>query len=61
MDEAHAFAFQKRNLDLISLTVMERYEQFVEAYPEFIQRFPQHLIASYLGVTKETLSRVRNS
>ena len=29
-------------------------------YPEIIQRFPQHIIASYLGISKETLSRIRH-
>ena len=37
----------------------ERYEQFKAQYPEFVQRFPQHMIASYMGLTPETLSRIR--
>jgi hypothetical protein len=40
-------------------TAEERYEEFVKSHPQFIQRFPQHQIASFLGITKETLSRVR--
>jgi hypothetical protein len=41
------------------LSAEQRYEDFAKQYPEFLQRFPQHIIASYLGITKETLSRVR--
>ena len=59
LDERHAFATQKRVNDLVSLTAEKRYTHFAESYPEFLQRFPQHVIASYLGITKETLSRLR--
>jgi len=59
LDENHAFAFQKR-LNASNLSVEQRYLDLARTYPEFLQRFPQHIIASYLGVTKETLSRVRN-
>ena len=44
----------------IGLSAEERYAALIKTYPEFLQRFPQHLIASYLGITKETLSRIRN-
>jgi len=60
LDENHAFALQKRVNASISLPAEKRYEDFTKQYPEFIQRFPQHIIASYLGVTKETLSRIRH-
>jgi CRP-like cAMP-binding protein len=43
----------------ISHTAEERYAELEKQHPEFLQRFPQHVIASYLGMTKETLSRVR--
>lgn len=59
LDERHAFAAQKRLNDFISLPAEKRYYHLAETYPEFLQRFPQHIIASYLGITKETLSRVR--
>ncbi|NIG54682.1 Crp/Fnr family transcriptional regulator [Chitinophaga sp. Cy-1792] len=59
LDEMHSIAFQKRINAAISMSVEQRYAELANAYPEFIQRFPQHIIASYLGVTKETLSRVR--
>lgn len=36
-----------------------RYQAFVKAFPTFYQRIPLRLIASYLGVTRETLSRIR--
>ena len=59
MDDLHAIASQKR-VASISLSAEERYAAFIKTYPEFLQRFPQHIIASYLGITKETLSRIRS-
>ena len=43
----------------IRLSAEERYFDLEKTYPEFIQRFPQHIIASYLGINRETLSRIR--
>ena len=60
LDERHAFAAQKRLSASISFSAEKRYFDFINTYPEFLQRFPQHMIASYLGITKETLSRVRH-
>src|ERR1700730_9835875 len=59
LDEHHAFAAQKRLSASISFSAEKRYLDFANTYPEFLQRFPQHIIASYLGMTKETLSRIR--
>jgi CRP-like cAMP-binding protein len=59
MDEINSIATQRRLNASISFSAEKRYEDFANYYPEFIQRFPQHIIASYLGITKETLSRVR--
>ena len=59
MDERNAIANQRRLNSAISSSAEKRYEEFVTNHPQFIQRFPQHLIASYLGITKETLSRIR--
>jgi CRP-like cAMP-binding protein len=59
MDEKFAIAAQKRLNSSISLSAEQRYFELMKNYPEFLQRFPQHIIASYLGITKETLSRVR--
>lgn len=59
MDERNAIANQRRLSSTISNTAEKRYEEFAAHHPQFIQRFPQHLIASFLGITKETLSRIR--
>jgi CRP-like cAMP-binding protein len=59
MDERHAIANQRRLNSAISSSAEKRYEELAENHPQFIQRFPQHIIASYLGITKETLSRIR--
>lgn len=59
MDERNAIINQRRLSSTISNTAEKRYEEFAAHHPQFIQRFPQHLIASYLGITKETLSRIR--
>ena len=51
---------QKRVIMLMSSPAVERYQHFVETYPDIIQRVPQRMIASYLGITPEALSRLRN-
>lgn len=59
LDDNYSFASQKRINAAISLPAYQRYNSFAKNHPEFLQRFPQHMIASYLGITKETLSRIR--
>lgn len=59
-NRTHA-ATQKRIHAAISMTAEERYEDFLKTHPQFIQRFPQNMIASYLGISPETLSRIRNN
>lgn len=49
---------QRRIQCLISGTAKERYESLLTQYPGLFQRVPKSLIASYLGVTRETLSRL---
>lgn len=51
---------QKRMLWSLSKTAEERYEELARMYPEFLQRFPQYVIASYLGMTTQFLSKIRN-
>ena len=53
-------ALQKRLTSIISLPLEERYKNFLATYPNIAQRVPQHMIASYMGLTPETLSRVRS-
>ena len=60
LNDTHHFILQKRLHASISLPAEQRYRDLVESSPELLQRFPQHIIASYLGITKETLSRIRN-
>lgn len=50
---------QKRIVMLLSATAEERYLDFINLYPNLTLRAPQWMIASYLGVTPESLSRVR--
>lgn len=52
-------ASQNRIHSAISYSAEEKYREFVEKYPVFAQRIPQHMVAAYLGMTTETLSRVR--
>lgn len=51
-------ALQKRILSLMSQRAEERFTQFVQLYPTLMQRIPKALIASYLGISRETLSRM---
>lgn len=50
---------QKRIIMLMSASAWERYEHFLETYPNIAQRVPQRMIASYLGITPEALSKLR--
>ena len=50
---------EQRLLSSISYSASEKYTKLTETDPELIKRVPQNLIASYLGITPETLSRIR--
>lgn len=52
-------ALQERVNASLSQTAREKYQHFLRQYPRIAQRVPQHFIASYLGITPESLSRVR--
>jgi CRP-like cAMP-binding protein len=52
-------ASQKRVVRNLSLSAKERYIIFLKQYPDIEQRVPQYLIASYLGITKQFLSKIR--
>lgn len=55
----HVRQLQKRISLLISASAEERYLDFVKTYPDLLLRAPQWMIASYLGITPQGLSRVR--
>lgn len=50
---------QKRVIMLMSATAKERYEYFLETYPGLPNRVPQRMIATYLGITPQALSKIR--
>jgi CRP-like cAMP-binding protein len=54
-------ASQKRLLSLMNNDAKVRYEELLALYPELYNLVPKHLIAAYLGVSRETLSRLYNS
>lgn len=51
---------QKLFFSFLKHTPQQRYEELLQVHPEIIQRVPQHYIASYLGITPVSLSRIRN-
>ena len=51
---------QRRIISILTQTAEERYENFLNKYPQIVQRVPQYALASYLGMTTEFLSRIRN-
>ena len=52
---------QQRILSFLTSNAKERYEQLLKRYPSLFQRVPKTLLASYLGVSRETLSRLWHS
>ena len=53
-------ASQKRLLSFMNNDAKKRYEELLALYPELYNLVPKHLIAAYLGITRETLSRLYN-
>ncbi len=57
--QKHIRTLQDRINSLLSDPAEERYLKFIKRYPDLMQRVPQWMVASYLGITPESLSRVR--
>ena len=57
--ERHVVSLHKRILNQLQLTASERYDLFIEQYPNIEQSTRNYHIASYLGITQESLSRIR--
>lgn len=57
----HIRHLQTRVNMLLSASAEERYLHFIEMYPDILVRVPQTMVASYLGITPESLSRVRKA
>ena len=51
----------RREYSLQNMQAMERYLQFREDYRDLLERVPQNVIASYLGIKKESISRLRRN
>lgn len=60
LTENSLVASQQRLIDGLSLTAEERYNNFCKRYPTLIDHLPLKQIASYIGVTPEFFSRMRN-
>lgn len=56
----NAVVLQERIHDNISLSAEEKYRNFISKHPSTSNRVPLHMIASYLGISAETLSRIRS-
>ncbi len=57
--ERHVASLHQRILNQLQLTAAERYDLFLEQYPDIEQFTRNYHIASYLGITQESLSRIR--
>ena len=57
--QKHIRNLQNRVNSLLADTAEERYMTFIKMYPDILLRVPQWMVASYLGITPESLSRVR--
>lgn len=57
--ESNYIATHQRVVASLSDSAEERYLKFIKTYPELYEKIPQHYIASYLGITPQSLSRIR--
>lgn len=57
--QKHMASKDKRIVASLSTSAEERYREFLKMYPSIALRVPQHMLASYLGISPETLSRLR--
>ncbi|MFH7015740.1 Crp/Fnr family transcriptional regulator [Flavobacterium sp. FlaQc-47] len=56
-----AFAFQNSRIeDLVTLSAKERYEKLLKEQPHYIRRLSNRVVATYLGISQETLSRLKS-
>lgn len=56
-----SYGNRNRLFTTLSATPEEKYESFVKSYPDLLARLPLHMIASYLGISLKTLTRIRHS
>src|SRR5262249_17940874 len=59
--QRHAAAKDQRIVSSLSASAEERYQESLRVYPSIVRRVPQAMLASYLGMTPETLSRIRKN
>lgn len=57
--EAGFLGSQRRTANLLNMSPDDRYRHYVQTRPEIVRRVPQYLLASFLGITPESLSRIR--
>jgi len=61
MAERTAAFQQRRIISALTRTAKERYQDFADRYPLVLNRLPQYALASYLGMSTEFLSKIRNN
>ncbi len=57
--ESSLIAKQQQQIDLLTKTAEQRYEEMMQQRPDWVRRLPQKHLASYLGITPQSLSRIR--
>jgi CRP-like cAMP-binding protein len=56
-----AYSYQNKRIEnLVTLTAKQRYDDILKNHPEYIRRLPNHILASYLDMSQETLSRLKS-
>lgn len=60
MAESSVAAMQRRLISNLMKTAEERYQEFEQKYPSIAQRVPQYALASFLGMTTQYMSKLRN-